>query len=134
LSVDVPSGLQIQADPGAVRQILTNLFGNALRHTPPGGLVTLKARDIPAEASWEVEVSDNGSGIPPEHVPRVFERFYRVDPGRARTAGGTGLGLAIVKHLVEAHDGSVGLKSTLGQGTTVSLRIPYQHPEEPADS
>ncbi len=125
-AVDVPADFHIEADPNAVRQILTNLFGNAMRHAPDGGVVTLAGRDLDAAGFWEIEVADNGSGIPPEHVPRVFERFYRVDAGRARTAGGTGLGLAIVKHLVEAHGGSVALRSQVGVGTTVRLRFPQR--------
>lgn len=127
-AIEIPPDFSIEADPAAVRQVLTNLFGNALRHTPEGGRVVIRARDIPEEAMWEVEVSDNGKGIPPEHVPRVFERFYRVDPGRARTAGGTGLGLAIVKHLVDAHGGSVGLDSVVDHGTTVRIRLPHTTP------
>jgi len=124
--MEVPSGFQVEADPKALLQILTNLVDNALRHTPAGGIVSLLTRDIPEAAVWEIEVHDNGAGIPPQHVPRVFERFYRVDAGRARAAGGTGLGLAIVKHLVEGHGGSVSLESTVGQGTKVQIRIPYR--------
>ncbi|KPJ95436.1 MAG: hypothetical protein AMS18_02895 [Gemmatimonas sp. SG8_17] len=127
-TVDVASvGREVWAAVAAdARQILTNLVDNALRHTPAGGIVSLLTRDIPEAAVWEIEVHDNGAGIPPQHVPRVFERFYRVDAGRARAAGGTGLGLAIVKHLVEGHGGSVSLESTVGQGTKVQIRIPYR--------
>jgi signal transduction histidine kinase len=71
-----------------------------------------------------VRVSDTGTGIPAEHLPRIFERFYRVDPGRSRQEGGTGLGLAIVKHLVEAHGGTVEAESEIGRGTTILLRFP----------
>jgi len=73
-----------------------------------------------------VVVSDTGSGIPSEHLPRIFERFYRVDPGRSRSQGGTGLGLAIVKHLVEAHGGRVTAESTLGEGTTIRSTFPHR--------
>jgi two-component system phosphate regulon sensor histidine kinase PhoR len=69
-------------------------------------------------------VADTGTGIPPEHLPRVFERFYRVDPGRSREQGGTGLGLAIVKHLVDAHGGRVTAESALGRGTTIRIFLP----------
>ncbi len=125
LLMEVPDSFEVEADPKALLQILTNLVDNALRHTPVGGTITLTTRDVPEVAAWDIEVRDNGAGIPPQHVPRVFERFYRVDAGRARAAGGTGLGLAIVKHLVEGHRGSVSLESTVGHGTTVRFRIPY---------
>ncbi|HWC74847.1 MAG TPA: ATP-binding protein [Gemmatimonadales bacterium] len=116
----------INVDPEALRQIFTNLFDNALRHTPRGGHV----RVLAAQANGKVllRVADTGSGIPAEHLPRIFERFYRVDPGRSRQEGGTGLGLAIVKHLVEAHGGSVEAESELGRGTTIVMSFPA-HPE-----
>jgi signal transduction histidine kinase len=116
------SGGSISVDPEALRQIFTNLFDNALRHTPPGGRVRVLA--APAGDEVLVQVSDTGSGISAEHLPRIFERFYRVDPGRSREEGGTGLGLAIVKHLVEAHGGSVSAESELGRGTTILLSFP----------
>ena len=116
------NGATISGDPEALQQIFTNLFDNALRHTPPGGRIR-----VAAERSGNdivVRVSDTGSGIPAEHLPRIFERFYRVDPGRSRQEGGTGLGLAIVKHLVEAHRGRVEAESELGRGTTILLHFP----------
>jgi signal transduction histidine kinase len=73
----------------------------------------------------EVGVRDTGTGIPSEHLPRIFERFYRVDPGRSREEGGTGLGLAIVKHLVEAHGGRVRAESVVGEGTTITVLFPH---------
>ena len=112
----------LSADPDALRQIFTNLFDNALRHTRAGGAIR-----VAAEATGDgivVSVADTGSGIPAEHLPRIFERFYRVDPGRARHQGGTGLGLAIVKHLVEAHGGYVEAESVLRHGTTIRLHFP----------
>src|SRR2546430_1656802 len=93
----------VTADPEALRQVLTNLLDNALRHTPAGGRITVSLESTPGGVI--VSVADTGSGIAPEHLPRIFERFYRADPGRSREEGGTGLGLAIVKHLVEAHGG-----------------------------
>ncbi|HEV8401089.1 MAG TPA: ATP-binding protein [Gemmatimonadales bacterium] len=112
----------LSADPDALRQVFTNLFDNALRHTPAGGTIR-----VAAEMSSDgvtVSVTDSGHGIPAEHLPRIFERFYRVDQGRARHQGGTGLGLAIVKHLVEAHGGRVEAESVLARGTTIRLTFP----------
>ena len=119
---DAPAGFQATVDVQALRQILQNLFDNALRHTPEGGTITVTARRVGDEA--EIAVADSGSGIPAVHVERVFERFYRVDPGRSREEGGTGLGLAIVKHLVESHGGRVTLESAVGRGTTVRMLFP----------
>ncbi len=112
----------INGDPEAVRQIFTNLFDNALRHTPRGGRIRVATSRSGGDTV--VRVSDTGSGIAAEHLPRIFERFYRVDPGRSRQEGGTGLGLAIVKHLVEAHGGRVDAESELGRGTTILLYFP----------
>jgi len=123
--VGPPGGTpRVGADPDALRQMLTNLFDNALRHTPPGGRITLSVTPAPAGGGITVAVADTGSGIAPEHLPRIFERFYRADPGRSRDEGGTGLGLAIVKHLVEAHGGHVHARSAVGKGTTVSMFFP----------
>jgi signal transduction histidine kinase len=122
ITVAASAAPHVRADPDALRQILTNLFDNALRHTPPGGRIT-----VTAEASLggvTIAVADTGSGISSEHLPRIFERFYRADPGRSREEGGTGLGLAIVKHLMEAHGGRVEARSTLGVGTTILLFFP----------
>ncbi len=109
------------ADPTAARQILSNLTENALRHTNAGS-VTLFAESAP-DGIW-LGVRDTGSGIPDEHLPRIFERFYRADPGRSREAGGTGLGLAIVRHLSEAHGGRVRAESAVGSGTTIAALFP----------
>jgi len=123
-SVTVASsdGAALAADADALRQILTNLFDNALRYTPPGGRITVAAG--PTAGGTLLTVSDNGSGITGQHLPRVFERFYRADPARCRDQGGTGLGLAIVKHLVEAHGGWVDAQSAPGQGTTIRMVFP----------
>ena len=123
LTVDLASdALEVPADPTALRQVLGNLVDNAVRHTVTGS-VTLFSR-VHARGV-EVGVRDTGVGIAPEHLPRIFERFYRVDPGRSREEGGTGLGLAIVKHLVEAHGGRVRAESTPGVGTTIVALIPH---------
>jgi signal transduction histidine kinase len=113
---------RVDADPTALRQILANLIENAVRHTARGG-ITVRAEVAP-KGGTTVSVSDTGSGIPVEHLGRIFERFYRVDSGRGRGEGGTGLGLAIVRHLVEAHGGSVRAESVVGQGTTITIHFP----------
>lgn len=121
----VDSGdLTVRADPGALRQILTNLFDNALRHTPSGGQIALTAASVEHPSRIDVEVRDTGSGIPGDAVPRIFERFYRVDPARSRSEGGTGLGLAIVKHLTEMMGGDVEAESRLGHGTAIRILLP----------
>ncbi len=117
-----PDAERVDADPTALRQVLTNLVENAVRHTARGG-VTVSA-EAPPRGGTTVRVRDTGSGIPTEHLGRIFERFYRVDAGRAREEGGTGLGLAIVRHLVEAHGGSVRAESIVGQGTTITVHFP----------
>jgi two-component system phosphate regulon sensor histidine kinase PhoR len=112
----------LYADPTAARQILVNLAENALRHTGSGGEVVLfSKRD---DGGVWIGVRDTGTGIAASHLPRIFERFYRADPGRSREAGGTGLGLAIVKHLAEAHEGRVRADSTVGAGTTIAAWFP----------
>ena len=118
----VPASLSIAVDPDALRQILSNLYDNSLRHTPRGGTITVWS--APAGEGVVIEVRDTGSGIPPEHLPRIFERFYRADPARSRDQGGTGLGLSIVKHLVEAHAGRVDAESTPGKGTAIRIVLP----------
>ncbi len=121
-----PDAQTALVDPDALRQIFTNLFDNALRHTPAGGRVRVGAELT--QDGIAVHVTDTGAGIPAEHLPRIFERFYRVDLGRARHQGGTGLGLAIVKHLVEAHGGRVEAESVLGRGTTIRITFPHEVP------
>ncbi|HMJ18343.1 MAG TPA: ATP-binding protein [Gemmatimonadaceae bacterium] len=112
----------VYADRTALEQILLNLVENALRHTPEGGRIIIET--AAAQNGVYVTVSDTGSGIAPEHLPRIFERFYRADSGRSRESGGTGLGLAIVKHLVEAHGGSVRADSVVGTSTTIRILFP----------
>lgn len=117
-----PPAAEAWADPDALGRILANVLTNAIRHTPAGGRIEVGSRrDAGGIELW---VRDTGSGIPAVHLPRIFERFYRVDPGRARAEGGSGLGLAIVRHLVEAHGGWVRAESVLGEGTTIRLWLP----------
>ena len=111
----------VNADPTALRQVLGNLVDNAVRHTASGRVTLFSRRH---ERGVIVGVRDTGVGIAPEHLPRIFERFYRVDPGRAREAGGTGLGLSIVKHLVEAHGGRVKAESVVGEGSEITALFP----------
>lgn len=122
ITAEVPEWLHVCADPTALRQVLGNLVSNAVRHSP-GGAVTIFGHVEP-DGAVALGVRDTGSGIPAEHLPRIFERFYRADPGRSRDEGGTGLGLAIVKHLVEAHGGQVRAESAPGQGTIVTAIFP----------
>ncbi len=125
-----PDARRVDADPTALRQILSNLVENAIRHTARGGITVLA--DTPASGGTTVSVRDTGSGIPIEHLGRIFERFYRVDSARARDEGGTGLGLAIVRHLVEAHGGTVGAESVVGHGTTITVHFPHKASSSPA--
>jgi two-component system sensor histidine kinase CiaH len=113
--------LTVEADPDRLQQVLVILADNALKHTPAGGRVTVAVRRLDGRVA--VEVADTGSGIAPEHLPRVFERFYRADGARGRANGGTGLGLAIARSLVEAHGGEIKIASTVGAGTRVTVLL-----------
>lgn len=119
-------GIDVYIDALRIGQVLTNLLQNAQKYTPRGSHVRLGARALPGARELEVWVSDNGPGIPPADLPRVFERFYRVEKGRSREKGGTGLGLSIVKHIVQLHGGTVSAESRVGQGTRMSFRLPAQ--------
>ena len=110
------------ADDQALAQVFQNLFDNALRYTSDGGTVRVFIRTPPELV--QVEVADTGSGIPARSLPRIFERFYRVDPARSREEGGTGLGLAIVRHLVQGMGGEVTADSELGRGTVIRFTLP----------
>ena len=116
-----PDALTVFVDPLALRQVVRNLVENAVRHTSRGVVTVHAARE---QEGVRLRVSDTGCGIAAEHLPRIFERFYRVDPARSREQGGTGLGLSIVKHLVEAHGGAVRAESVVDQGTTISFWLP----------
>ena len=124
----VPPDLpQVPADRDRLAQILINLVDNAVKYTPEGGSVTVTARRV-AESTIETAVTDTGIGIPPADLPRITERFYRVDRARSRELGGTGLGLAIVKHLVMAHGGQLGIESEQERGTSVRFTLPIEPP------
>ncbi|MBN1428523.1 MAG: HAMP domain-containing protein [Anaerolineae bacterium] len=119
--------LLTQVDAARMKQILYNLMSNAMRHTPEGGEIDLRAGLVENEIA--LTISDTGEGIASEHLNRVFDRFYRTDPTRARDTGGTGLGLAIVKALTEAHHGHVGVSSRgYGKGSVFTIRLPLHRP------
>jgi signal transduction histidine kinase len=124
LQVDSPDDLpQAWADPERIIQVLLNLLGNALQYTPSGGQVTVRAQREGREVI--IEVQDTGIGIAAEHLPQIFERFYRVDKSRSRTGGGSGIGLTIARHLVEAHGGRIWAESPgLGKGSTFTFTLP----------
>jgi two-component system, OmpR family, phosphate regulon sensor histidine kinase PhoR len=112
----------ILADPKNIEEILNNLLSNALNYSPEGGEVKISARVL--GDFMEIKVADQGIGIPPEEIPRIFEKFYRVKDPKTRQVTGTGLGLSIVKGIVEAHRGSIDVESTLRVGTTFRILLP----------
>jgi signal transduction histidine kinase len=126
LVTSIAPGLpRLLLDPERMGQVLGNLLDNALRHTRAGGCVTISASRSPGTGDAELSVADTGAGIPAEHLPHVFERFYRVDTSRDRTHGGSGIGLAIAKALVEAHGGRLTATSPgTGQGSTFRIVLP----------
>jgi two-component system, OmpR family, phosphate regulon sensor histidine kinase PhoR len=126
LDTELRPAVAVRGDRAQLGLLLSNLVDNALRHTPARGSV--RVRLDAAEGRAVIEVRDTGEGIPAAELPRVFERFYRVDKARARQTGGTGLGLAIVRHVAEAHGGSVRVDSELGRGTTFTVTLPVAGP------
>jgi two-component system, OmpR family, phosphate regulon sensor histidine kinase PhoR len=129
LGTELEAGVAVRGDRAQLGLLLSNLVDNALRYTPPKG--TVRVRLEAAEGRVLLQVADTGEGIPSGELPRVFERFYRVDKARARQTGGTGLGLAIVRHVAEAHGGTVAVDSELGRGTTFSVTLPIEGPPAP---
>ncbi len=110
------------ADKKRIRQVLINLIENAIKYSDKDKNKII-VRFFDMDENFLVEVKDNGSGISEENLPRVFERFYRIDKGRSRDMGGTGIGLAIVKHIIEAHEQTISVRSKVGQGTTFSFTL-----------
>ena len=130
LKFEAPESLLIEANAAQLNQVAINLIDNAINYTPTGSV------DVRIELDTDqvlVTVQDTGIGIASEHLPRVFERFYRADKGRARSTGGTGLGLSIVKHIVEAHGGQVNVRSDLNKGSTFFVRLPVGYVNGPDD-
>jgi signal transduction histidine kinase len=122
LEADVRDDVAAEADPERIHQVLFNLVDNAVRFTPPGGEITITARQH--DGRVQVRVADTGVGIAAEHLPRVFERFYRVDASRSRDDGGTGIGLAIARSIVEGHGGRIVAESDPGHGSTFTFDLP----------
>jgi len=122
---------EIRADPRAIEEILVNLLSNARSHTPRGAPVTVRV--LAREGEAVVEVADSGPGLASEHAERVFERFFRADPSRARASGGSGLGLSIVAAIIEAHGGRSEVESVPGRGSTFRVVLPLT-PDPQADT
>ncbi|WP_110927191.1 two-component system histidine kinase PnpS [Bacillus massiliglaciei] len=126
LTLDAPDELPIiEGDAERIKQIFLNLITNGLTYTPKHGQVTIRVREI--AKCIQVEVEDNGPGIEESKLPRIFERFYRIDKARSRDSGGTGLGLSIVKHIVEVHNGDISVRSRVGEGTVFTVKLPKRH-------
>jgi two-component system phosphate regulon sensor histidine kinase PhoR len=125
-----PDGTEVFCDSKAVHQLLGNLLDNAIKYTPEHDQIFVSASGPKPDADGnefvEFAVRDTGIGIPPDELPRLFERFYRVDKARSRELGGTGLGLAIVKHLAKSHGGDVGVTSEIGKGARFFFTLPVQ--------
>lgn len=123
VSVQFPEGLSVRADPDRLRQVLLNLLDNSIKYNKEGGEIMIRAI---REDSWvKITVADTGIGMAEEDLPRIFERFYRVEKSRSRELGGTGLGLSIVKHIVESHGGKISVTSRIHQGSTFSFTLPF---------
>ncbi len=124
--------VEVTGDKDRLRQVLDNLLANIRAHTPEGTTATVHVDQIGDQA--QIEVRDTGPGMPDSDAQRVFERFYRADPARARTGGGSGLGLSIVAAIVTAHGGTVSAASTPGEGLVVTVLIPISTVQQPQDA
>ena len=121
--MNIPKNLpDILADETRIKQVFLNLIDNAIKYNHPKGGISITAHET--DDVVKVDIADTGIGIPNKDLPRLFERFYRVDKARSRELGGTGLGLSIVKHIIQAHNGEVSVQSVEGQGSTFSFTIP----------
>jgi signal transduction histidine kinase len=122
LVVDLQDSCEMIGDADRLRQLFFNLLDNAIKYTPPGGTVIVEGK--PSNGVARVTIADTGIGIPADHLPHVFDRFYRVDPSRSSETEGSGLGLAICRSIAEAHSGRIEIDSTLGHGTRVTVALP----------
>ena len=123
LTLQAPEGLpEVNGDRERIEQVLMNVVSNAIKYTPDGGSIAITA-GVAGQAVW-ARVADNGIGIPEKDLPRLFERFYRVDKARSRESGGTGLGLSIAREILNQHKGDIRVESVYGQGTTVTVTLP----------
>jgi two-component system phosphate regulon sensor histidine kinase PhoR len=122
-NLDTDSSVRLRGNEAEIQSVCMNLIGNAVKYTPPGTVIDVRwYRNSAGHACLDVE--DNGPGIPPEHLPHLTERFYRVDAGRSREIGGTGLGLSIVKHVIQRHGGFLHIDSEMGKGSTFRACFP----------
>ena len=113
---------RLKVDPEQIKTVMRNLLDNAIKYTPDKGKISISA--LEKVENIYIEVADNGVGVSAEHLPRIFERFYRVNKDRSRKLGGIGLGLAIVKHIVQAHKGTIGVDSKPGKGSIFFFTLP----------
>ncbi len=123
LELEAPRGVEVPGDPDRLHQLVMILLDNAIRHTPSGGRIRVAVAATP-DGQARIAVRDEGEGIAPEHLPHLFERFYRADGARGRSSGGTGLGLAIAQAICRAHGGEISVTSAPGQGATFLVTLP----------
>jgi heavy metal sensor kinase len=128
LKKEIPPGLSLRGDPDHLIRLFLNLLDNAIRYTQRGGQIEVRAEG--EDTGLHVSVSDTGPGIPPEHLPHLFDRFHRVEAARSRATGGAGLGLAIAHEIAQWHGGRLEVESTLGRGTTFTVHLPSSPPEQ----
>ena len=126
LLVECPREMYVDANPPLLEQAVVNLLDNAVKYSADG--TTVRVTAVPDGDEVVIAVSDEGQGVSREHLPRLFERFYRVDKARSRDLGGTGLGLSIVKHVTQVHGGRVSVDSVVGRGSTFRIHLPRRHP------
>jgi signal transduction histidine kinase len=129
-SVDAQESMIVNGDKVKLRQLFINILENAVRYTPADGVVSVSL--VKKDENALATISDTGIGIPPEHLPHIFERFYRVDKARSKADGGVGLGLAIAQYIAESHKGTIEVESQVGKGTTFTVTIPLKIPEPSA--